>query len=434
MKISGWGRYPSVEASILQPHSSSHAREILLVNDVPLIPRGLGRSYGDSANATLVLQSNRLDHFINFNQETGILKCEAGISISEILALTVPHGWMIPVTPGTSFVTLGGAIASDVHGKNHHHAGTLSNHLLSIDILLGNGQLVTSSQSELPDLFQATCGGMGLTGLILSATTQLIRIQSSWMYQTTLRANCLEDLCKLFEQYQQSTYSVAWIDCLATGSSLGRSLLMLGEHSSEGGLEIKDRPTLVIPTELPFNILNSFSIKIFNELYYRKSSLAPTNTLLPFKNYFYPLDSIKNWNYLYGKVGFVQYQFVIPKAVGITGLRNVLKIISDSGEGSFLAVLKVFGPENSNYLSFPLEGYSLALDFKLSEKVIQLIKTLDESIVAMGGRIYLTKDALMSEKTFKLGYQDWEIFESVREKYGAIGKFSSNQSIRLGLQ
>lgn len=434
MKISGWGKYPIAEATILQPQSSTEAKRIILSGQACLIPRGRGRSYGDSANASLVLQTKYLDHYIDFNAETGVLSCEAGVSLSEILDLIIPHGWMLPVTPGTSFVTIGGAIASDVHGKNHHHAGTFSNHLRSIDILLGSGQLVTSSPTLHPDLFRATCGGMGLTGLIISATIQLTSIKSSWINQKTLKASCIESLCDLFEQHHQDTYSVAWIDCMASGSALGRSLLMLGEHATEGGLAFKERIAFSVPMEPPFNVLNSFSIKIFNELYYRKSKATSGNTLLPFKNYFYPLDSLKNWNNLYGKTGFVQYQFVLPKSVGVKGLKKVLKVISDSGEASFLAVLKVFGPENTNYLSFPQEGYSLALDFKLSQKVVELIKTLDGLIIAMGGRIYLTKDALMSEKTFKLSYVNWDIFESVREKYGAIGKFSSNQSTRLGLQ
>jgi FAD/FMN-containing dehydrogenase len=432
MKIQGWGRYPTMDAEVLVPSNNSECGEF--IKDKILIPRGLGRSYGDSSLGSIVLKSTRLDHFISFNQEIGLLSCQAGVSIHEILNLVVPKGWFMPVTPGSANVTLGGAIASDVHGKNHHIGGSFSQHLLSFELLLGSGERVTVTPSVRPDLFKATCGGMGLTGFILSATLQLIPIHSGFVSQKTLRANSLEEVCELFEVNALSTYSVAWIDCLAKGSKMGRSLLMLGEHSTNGELELSNQSKKSLPIDMPNWVLNAYSIRAFNFLYFNKSIFSQKKINMAYRPYFYPLDAIKNWNRLYGKKGFIQYQFVIPKAAGVIGLKRILNIISKSNKGSFLAVLKVFGKGNENYLSFPIEGYSLALDFKMESGIVDLIRKLDAMVMEMGGRVYLTKDALMSEQMFKLTYPQWELFEEVREKYGAIGRFASNQSRRLGLQ
>jgi decaprenylphospho-beta-D-ribofuranose 2-oxidase len=433
MKIYGWGRYPTIDAQVLLPQTQSVCVDLLKANEI-VLPRGLGRSYGDSANSSSVIQSVYLDHFIEFDETTGVLTCEAGVSIREILQLIVPKGWFVPVTPGSSFVTIGGAIASDVHGKNHHLSGTFSEHLLSFDLLLGTGGVVRVTKDSYPDLFRATCGGMGLTGMILSASIQLKPISSSQIHQTTIKASCLEAVCEQFEVNHASTYSVAWIDCLTSGKQLGRSLLMLGEHSQDGTLELGKKKSLNMPIDMPSLILNHYSIKAFNSLYYHRIFSKTKTELVSFEPYFYPLDAIGNWNRLYGKAGFVQYQFVLPKAVGVKGLRQILEVIVKSGKGSFLAVLKAFGTANQNFLSFPIEGYTLALDFKMSEETVQLMKLLDSMLVEMGGRIYLTKDALMTEASFKRTYPQWEQFEEVRAKYGAIGKFASSQSKRLGLQ
>lgn len=433
MRIGGWGRYQTIEAEILLPQTQSECAR-MIENSAAVIPRGAGRSYGDSALNSTVIQSTYRKHFIEFDEVAGTLTCEAGVSLQEILQLIVPKGWFLAVTPGTSFVTLGGAIASDVHGKNHHTYGTFSQCVQSFKLMLGTGEVVDVSHEHLPELFRATCGGMGLTGLILSATIQLIPIQSSQIVQTTTRASCLEEVCAQFEANDLSTYSVAWIDCLASGKQLGRSLLMMGEHAQDGVLELTKPRVMNIPLEMPQGVLNHYSIKLFNTLYFYKASAKKKVQMLPLESYFYPLDAISNWNRLYGRTGFVQYQFVLPKAAGVQGLKQILNVIVKSGNGSFLAVLKVFGKANSNYLSFPIEGYTLALDFKLSTKAIDLIKELDSMVIAMGGRIYLTKDALMSEVTFKKTYSQWQEFEQVRVRYGAIGKFSSCQSKRLGLQ
>jgi FAD/FMN-containing dehydrogenase len=339
----------------------------------------------------------------------------------------------LPVTPGSAYVTIGGAVASDVHGKNHHISGTFGEHLISIDLLLGSGEILQVSRTNHSELFHATCGGMGLTGVILSVTLQLKPVKSSFISQTTIKVSNLEEILHQFDVNQGSTYSVAWIDCMAKGSQLGRSILMLGEHSKEGGLVLSDPQKLSVPIDMPSALLNTHSIKAFNALYYSRAKKTIEHSNASYMNYFYPLDGIHHWNRLYGKRGFIQYQFVLPKASGYIGMRDILGRISRAGKGSFLAVLKGFGPQNNNYLSFPLEGYTLALDFKAEPSTFDLIKTLDPLVVAYGGRMYLAKDALMSEETFKKGYPRWMEFEEIREKYHALGKFTSSQSRRLGL-
>ena len=429
--ISGWGNYPKQKSQIAIPASFVKLKEII-IQEKSLIARGMGRSYGDSANASYVLQTSYYDHFVEFDDKTGRLIVEAGVTLREVLKLIVPRGWFLPVTPGTSYVTLGGAIASDVHGKNHHIAGTFGQYVKSLRIVLGTGEVVTASPSENIDLFHATCGGMGLTGVILSTTIQLIPIRSSLINQKTIKADCIEAACEAFEENNATTYSVAWIDCLAKGKNLGRSVLMLGEHAESGGLDLAIKDPISVPFNTPSALLNSVTMKIFNSAYWYKTKHKQTQTL-PLMPYFYPLDSVGSWNKLYGKTGFLQFQCVIPKDDGIANMRKLLTEITESGERSLLAVLKQFGKANDNLLSFPTEGYTLALDFKLTASAIKTLHRLEEIVVGMSGRVYLTKDAVMQEATFKATYPRWEMFESVREKYGAIGKFSSAQSKRLGL-
>ena len=429
--ISGWGGYPTQDAQVITPLSIS-ACKASLQHHTSLIARGMGRSYGDSANAPTVLQTTYCDHFIAFDASAGFLTVEAGVRLRDVLNVIVNQGWFLPVTPGTSFVTVGGAIASDVHGKNHHAAGTFGQHVVSMTLLLGTGEVVTTSPTQLPDLFHATCGGMGLTGVILSATIQLIPIKSAHINQRTIKARSIEEACEAFEANSTAIYSVAWIDCLTTGQHLGRSVLMVGEHSDSGGLDLAIKDTITVPIHTPAALLNSMTMRAFNTAYWAKSIHNKSQTV-PLLPYFYPLDAIGGWNKLYGKAGFVQYQFVLPKADGVANMRTLLTEIAQSGAGSFLAVLKQFGHANQNLLSFPMDGYTLALDFKLTSSVFALLRKLDSMLIDMGGRVYLAKDAVMEEKSFKTTYTKWQEFESVREKYGAIGKFASAQSKRLGL-
>jgi decaprenylphospho-beta-D-ribofuranose 2-oxidase len=432
MEISGWGRYPRIDSDVILP-KTGQALANFLKEESSLIPRGLGRSYGDSSLAPQVIETTGLKFFQDFDQATGVLTCDAGVSLFEILTVFVPKGWFLPVSPGTRYVTLGGAIASDVHGKNHHIDGTFCEHVLSFDVALGNGEIVTASPAQNPDLFYATCGGMGLTGIIISAKVVLKPIRSSDILETTIKAPNLDAVLDGFEKYLSSTYSVAWIDCLAKGADLGRSLLMIGEHATDGGLHLASKKPMTIPMDAPTQLLNPLSIKAFNMLYYGKVMQTEQSRRTSFETYFYPLDQMLHWNRLYGKPGFLQYQFVIPKSVGREGMRVILEEITASGQGSFLAVLKAFGTANDNLLSFPVEGYTLALDFKVTPSIFKLLDRLDKLVLQYGGRLYLAKDARMTEETFKASYPRWQEFEAVRSKYHAIGKFASLQSQRLGL-
>ena len=430
----GWGRYPAIDAEIDPPISdpiimASRLRQ----GEQSVIARGMGRSYGDSSLAQRMISCLGLNNLLRFDRVTGVVRCGAGTTLSALLNVVVREGWFLSVTPGTKFVTVGGAIASDVHGKNHHIVGCFSECVDSFDLLLANGEIVTCSRSQCSDLFHATCGGMGLTGIVVEATLRLKPIQSAFIEQTTLKAKNLAEVVSFFEAYRGATYSVAWIDCLAAGAAMGRALLMLGEHSESGGMVRQERRPLSIPFDLPTQTLNRFSIGAFNMLYYHRVRAERSAQRQHYEPFFYPLDRIHHWNRLYGRRGFLQYQLVIPKAVGLEGLSTIFEKIVESRRGSFLAVLKLLGSENANLLSFPLEGYTLSVDFKMEDGLLDLLNELDAVVLDHGGRIYLTKDARMEESTFKQSYPRWEQFQGVRERYGALGKFASHQSIRLGL-
>jgi FAD/FMN-containing dehydrogenase len=398
-----------------------------------LIPRGLARSYGDSSLAPLVIETDRLDHFLDFDEQTGLLRCGAGVSLAEILEVFVPRGWFLPVTPGTKFVTVGGAIASDVHGKNHHLEGTFCDHVTRMRVATPATGIVECSRDDHHPLFLGTCGGMGLTGIIVDATFRLRPIASAYIDSTTLRASNLTEALDLFLEHDKTTYSVAWIDCLARGRSLGRSLLTIGEHATSGDLVAKGPRSLAVPVDLPGQLLNRFTVQGFNSLYYRRVREARTEQVVHYEPFFYPLDFVHQWNRIYGRGGFTQYQFVVPRVGGVDALTEVLDRISASRRASFLAVLKSFGPANDNYLSFPMEGYTLALDFKIEPGLFDLLDTLDEVVLEAGGRLYLTKDVRMSAETFRRSYPRWPEMEALRRQYGADQVFNSRQSQRLGL-
>lgn len=432
MRLQGWGRYPQIEAQLFAPLTVS-ACQPLIEEPQSLIARGMGRSYGDSALHERVLSTQHLHHLLAFDGVQGTLRCQAGVSLDQLLDFLVPRGWFLPVTPGTRFVSVGGAVASDVHGKNHHLHGCFSEYIDELLLGLADGSLLTCSRSEHPELFHATCGGMGLTGLIVEVSLRLTPIRSAYVNQTTFKAANLDEALQLFDAQQHKTYSVAWIDCLASGADLGRSLLMVGEHAGGGGLHLPAKRMLSVPLDMPAALLNRASVQAFNSLYYQRVHQAKSRQRVDYQSFFYPLDGIGQWNRLYGKQGFLQYQFVIPKAAGLEGLRAILSRIASSGRGSFLAVLKVFGQQNRNPLSFPLEGYTLALDFKYDSELLPLLDELDARVLEQGGRVYLTKDARMSEQTFKRSYPGWEQLQAVRARYGAQGKFISRQGQRLGL-
>lgn len=434
MKMHGWGRYPVVDATVSSPRTlQEFQRRIGALSGEGVTAFGLGRSYGDSSLGRQMMGTKWLNHLLSFDQATGVLQCQAGVSLGEILEVFVPRGWFLPVTPGTQFVTVGGAIASDVHGKNHHVAGCFCEHVEYIDLLLDAERRIRCSPTEHAALFRATCGGMGLTGLIVSAAIRLQPIRSAFIDQTTFKASNLDESFSLFAEHADTPYSVAWIDCISGGASLGRSLLMTGDHSRQGALTPGRKGRLGLPVDMPSSLLNSYSIKAFNTLYYHRIREKRVSSHIHYEPFFYPLDSLNDWNRMYGRNGFTQYQFVLPKAAGLQAMTAVMKTIVASGKGSFLAVLKAFGKQNANIISFPMEGYTLALDFKVEDTLFPLLDRLDAMVLDYGGRIYLTKDARMSADTFRRGYHAWEQFQAIREKYGVKGRFLSHQSLRLGL-
>ena len=432
MKLSGWGRYPVIDSIRLTFNKSKELLEHLN-NKFPLIPYGNGRSYGDSALAKYHLPMRNLDRYLNFEPQNGILTCETGVLLSDIIETFLPRGWFPKITPGTKLITVGGAIASDIHGKNHHIEGCFSECVREFKLLLPDGNVYKCSREENSDLFHATCGGMGLTGVITQATIELKPVNSQWINQTTIKTSNLEETFEVFEQYDEAPYSVAWIDTLVKGHNLGRSVLMTGRFAEDGDLSYKPQSKLTVPFDFPTFILNKTTVQIFNKLYYAKAKSGISNQKVDLDSFFYPLDGINNWNRIYGKNGFVQYQFILPKSNSFEGLKQIINSIAESEFGSFLAVLKLYRHENKNYLSFPMEGYSLALDFKMQQGLSDFLHELNEIVVRYNGRIYLAKDAVMDKSTFEEGYPQADKFRELRNDYNLNKKINSLQSERLGL-
>ncbi len=423
MKLSAWGKFPVIESELVKLSDKD-------LWNLPFIINGNLRSYGDAAlgERHLPFHKNRL---LQFDDQNGLLTCESGVLLSDIIDVFLIKGWFLKVTPGTKLITIGGAIASDVHGKNHHIQGCFSECVESLVLLLPNNQLLHRSRTNNSDFFYATCGGMGLTGIIVQASIFLKKVSSKSIIQKTLKTSNLEETFDAFEKFKQTEYSVAWIDCLSKGDSIGRSLLMIGDFMNDNDFSYKKKSKINIPIEFPSFTLNKYSVKIFNELYYNKSFKNEINQIVSIDSFFYPLDSINNWNRIYGKNGFIQFQFILPKSSSFDGLKKLLESISASGMGSFLAVLKLYGPSNNNLLSFPLEGYSLALDFKMQKGLVKFIEKLTDQVVDFGGRVYLSKDALLLKRQFDLSYKNADKFRNFRKKMELDKHFQSLLSRRL---
>jgi decaprenylphospho-beta-D-ribofuranose 2-oxidase len=439
MESMGWGRYPKTTAELIQPADSRALQKFIASQkkSASCIGRGSGRSYGDSALAEQLVSSRFLDNFLELDEQQKVLRCGAGVKLGDILSVCIPRGLFLPVLPGTNAVSVGGAIAADVHGKNHHLDGSFCTHVKKINLVLASGELVTCSEQENADLFRATCGGMGLTGVIVDASLSLDSISSSYIDQRSLVANNLRECFEHIEDNANSKYSVAWLDCLATDKNLGRSVLYLGEHSASKNRKTdtmyRERSGLGIPFSTPSFLLNKTTMSLFNASYFGVQKRKKSAATLDCDNYFFPLDSIPNWNRLYGSKGFLQYQFVIPSDGAFEGITSVLEKISEKGKGSFLTVLKKFGEANENLLSFPKSGYTLTLDFKNELALFPLLEELDRIVLAHDGRLYLAKDARMSEEVFKASYPNWERFMTIKNKYDPGNCFASLQSNRLGL-
>lgn len=440
MKLHGWGRFPVLDChkECVQDEESLSA----LLNKTPLIARGAGRSYGDSAlNPSMTLSMRNFNRMLDFDPDTGALTVEAGVILDDVLEAYLPRGWFPSVTPGTKFVTIGGMIAADVHGKNHHGAGSFGAHIQWLDLMTADGSVVRCSREKNQDLFHVTIGGMGLTGIILRACFKLNPIETAWIRKKTIVAHDLDAVMGVFEACADWTYSVAWIDCLAKGSQLGRSLIFLGEHARieeldaslrSAPLQTPSRRKVRMPIDLPPGILNRLTVGAFNSAYYWKGKHGPEEQLVDWDSYFYPLDSILDWNRIYGRRGILEYQCVIPKRTSRAGIAALLEATSSTGQGSFLAVLKLFGAQES-VLSFPMEGYTLALDFPASPRTLKLFEELDRITVENGGRLYLAKDARVSRDTFDASDSRASKFRQIRKSLGMSDRFVSAQSERLAL-
>ena len=439
--LSGWGRYPVIDCR-MERLRECEALPGLLDRHETLIARGNGRSHGGAAlNPDLTLSMLAMDRMQAFEEETGLLTCEAGVLLSDVLDTFVPRGWFPPVVPGTKLVTVGGMIAADVHGKNHHRDGAFGAHVESLSLATADGDIRTCSRTEHAELFRATVGGMGLTGVILSASFRLMPVETAFVMAETVATRDLDETMAVFEASRARPYTVAWIDCLARGAKLGRSLVTRGEFMTRGALParlarapLRKAPAgrLTVPADAPSILLNRASMRCFNALYHRAGRTRGRAHPVHFDPFFFPLDRIGAWNRLYGRRGFVQYQCVLPKAESPAGLAALLERVAATGQGAFLSVLKLLGPEGEGLLSFPMEGYTLALDFPMRPGVLALLGDLDEITHRHGGRVYLAKEARQAPDRLAEGYPRRGSFEAVRaEAAGVPPKFASALSRRF---
>jgi decaprenylphospho-beta-D-ribofuranose 2-oxidase len=439
-KLAGWGNYPVAESITLNPRDTEDAKGDIKKGEV--IARGLGRSYGDQAvnENNYVAVCTKLNHFLHWDEQGGILECEAGVSLEEIITYFGPKGWLPMICPGTKFVTIGGAIANDIHGKAHHIDGSFVNCVLSFTILLADGTVVEASRSENADLFWANFGGLGLLGVILKARLRLRKIETTYFKQKSLVIKNLDHMLEALDQYDHEyNYSVAWIDALAKGSKLGSGVLTLGnaaklnelpERLKAEPLKLHKTSKLAVPFFMPSFALNGLTVRMLNKVIAFVQN-SPKE-FIHYEKFFFPLDAINNWNKGYGKRGFIQYQFVIPEDNGKKNLTEILELIAGSGCTPFLNVFKRMG-EGQGILSFPFKGYTLAIDFPVTPALLSFTPKLDAKVLAAGGRLYLGKDALLHESTFKAMYPQYQEWMAIKRKYDPDNRFSSNISRRLGL-
>ena len=445
--LQGWGRLETVRARVARPASTAEAADIVRERgEAAVTPRGLGRSYGDASydDRGVVIDSRGLDRYVAFDDETGLLRCEAGVSFADIVRTFVPRGWFLATTPGTQFVTVGGAIAADVHGKNHHRVGSFGAHVEEFTLLLASGEAIRCSRDENAELFFATLGGMGLTGFVVDATIQLRRIDTAYVVVDYRRSSCLEDSLEAFEQGDAAyEHSVAWVDCLATGPTLGRGVVMRANHATRADLPANySGAPLTLPPRRPWSVLYTppmsplrpWSIRLFNNAFY--AAHPDRRAVVDIGRFFYPLDSVQGWNRLYGPRGFIQYQAFFPRATSMQGLRELLSRVSGSGVASFLAVMKSCGPADGGLLSYLEPGHTLALDIPWhgsDARMRELCSAFDDVLLRHGGRIYLAKDAITTAETFRKMYPQLADFQRVRRQADPDGRFSSALGRRLGI-
>ena len=412
---SSWGRYPTARHSrVLRPRWRDQP---LALEDVPepLLPAGCGRSYGDSClNAGgALIDATGLDRFIELGSD-GLLRCEAGVTLAEILDVVVPRGWCLPVVPGTRWVTLGGAIANDIHGKNHHRVGTFGAHVTRLELLRSSGERLMCSEDSNPALFGATVGGLGLTGLILWAEIRLQRVAGPGIEQERIRFGSLDEFLGIAVEDAGHEYTVAWVDCLSRGRRLGRGVYLRGAHHPlpAGWRPLADGPRIGVPCDAPDALLNRLTLSVFNTVHYRRAPRERRRGAVPFAAFFFPLDAIGDWNRLYGRRGFVQYQCVVPETARGEAIREILARVASSREVPGLGVLKRFGAATSpGLLSFPRPGVTLAVDLAFrGRSTLELLDGLDAVVRQAGGAVYPAKDARMSPESFRSFFPAWESF------------------------
>jgi len=385
------------------------------------LPYGMGRSYGDSClnKDDTLIDSTRLNHILSFDKDNGVIRCEAGVSFNDLLSVIVPHGWFLPVTPGTRFVTVAGAVANDVHGKNHHSVGSFGNHVTSFELKRSNNETLICSPEQNKEYFNATIGGLGLTGFITWVEFSLKKIVNPYISAQQKSFSSIDEFFEIDElNIEENEYSVAWIDTTSSGATLGRGVYFMGEHAKEHRVAYTKKEItkkqLSIPMNFPNIALNSFTVKAFNNLYFKMHAKPTEQKLTHFAPFFYPLDNILNWNRMYGKRGFFQHQCVVPIDNGKEVITELLKLVSSRGMASFLSVLKRFGNIPSvGMMSFPREGYTLALDFPNNGKrTLDFLNELDQLVRSVGGAIYPAKDARMSVDTFANSFPQLDQFKN----------------------
>jgi FAD/FMN-containing dehydrogenase len=436
-KLSGFDHHLIEPCFVARPEKPEELREIVRQPQHPYIPRGAGRGLADSAlnrdGGVILLE--RLDRILDFDTETGTLTCEGGCTLARIIDAFLPRGWFPLVTPGTRQVTVGGAIAADVHGKNHHRDGAFVSCVEEFELLVPPGETLRCSRTENADVFWATVGGMGLTGTITAARIRLKRVDSAFVTVEYEQSPNLEQTLRRFAETDSgSRYSVAWIDCLASGEWLGRSVLMRGDHTPAErapARQVMPRRPRSIPFAFPRFVLNPLTVKLFNARFYRKHANA--TRVVDYETFFFPLDAISNYYRLYGKRGFVQYQAVLPRESSQAGLTELLRKLSESRAASFLAVLKSMGPANDGLLSFPMAGHTLALDMPYSPRLADLARELDRIVLAHNGRVYLAKDAFLTPDLLPQMYPRLPEFLAIKQRLDPHGQIRSSMARRLGL-
>ena len=435
-RLFGWGRTTPGMSDVESPSSEDQVAEELALGG-NTIARGLGRSYGDAAQVSGgVVLSNRALGGISAIAPDGVVTVGAGVSLDELLAVTIPQGWFVPVTPGTRQVSIGGAVAADVHGKNHHRDGSLGDHVLEMRLVTPIGRFRVSPSVE-PELFWATIGGMGLTGVVTTVTLRLLRIETDKVLVDTSRHANLDDvMAAMLRGDDDYRYSVAWVDCMTKGGAMGRAILTRGEHATrrdvtDPTLEPPGRARLRVPFEAPSHLLNPLSIRAFNEVWFRSAPRQRVGEEQSLGAFFHPLDGVDDWNRLYGRRGFVQYQFAVADAQAECVVRAIDRL-SSSGVPSFLAVLKRFGPANHAMMSFPISGWTLALDLPVGPSALpEVLDDLDEMVIDAGGRVYLAKDARLRPEAVRVMYPRLPEFLAVKNRVDPRHQLASDLARRL---